>query len=83
MRLPATLLTLLLPRTGRIIAENDGRLIEADLGLSAATGTGRGSAALSGAGVGGIYGADSAPFFSYENTGSSAAMISIRWVWRE
>lgn len=62
---------------------DNGRQIESDFGLTPTTGTGRGTAALSSAGIGGIYDAATAPFFSFQNTGSTTAQISIRWVWRD
>ena len=75
----------------RILTESDnkfrrldsftgGRLIEPTFDISSSTGSGRSSANLTSAGIGGIYGPSTSAAFVFENSSNQAVEISIAWV---
>jgi len=67
----------------QVDAYTPGTLIDESFGLTAPTGAGRASTALSTAGIGGIYDDTTEPVFVLENEGANAARIALSWVWKE
>jgi len=59
------------------------RLIEESFGLTSTSGSGRASAGLTSAGIGGIYDTDHAPVFELTNTGNGDTELAMFWVWKE
>ena len=67
----------------RLDGFSGGRFVESTFDLSPSSGTGRSSANLTSAGIGGIYGPGTAAAFSFTNSSSQDVEISIAWVWKE
>lgn len=67
----------------RVGALTGGVVVDQSFTQTPATGSGRTSTGLSGAGIGGIYDAASSPSFSLTNVGTATAQIALTWIWQE
>jgi hypothetical protein len=60
-----------------------GIIVDKNFGVTPDTGAGKSSASLSSIGIGGIYDANSKPYFKFTNNGNQVSEIALSWIWEE
>jgi hypothetical protein len=67
----------------RVASATGGTVIDGSFAQTPSAGAARASGSLPAAGLGGVFGANSKPCFTLQNTDNSAAQLSLVWIWNE